>query len=1142
MKKTTFLTTILILLTGFIYAQQTYVPDDNFENYLETHDANGNTVAVGDTNSMGNGIANDDYVTTSKINTLTTLHIDYQNISDLTGIEDFTALQELYCHGNQLTSLDITNNTVLQKIDCYNNQLTSLDITQNTALQILWCNGNQLTSLDITQNSDLISLLCYNNQLTDLNMQNGNNTNLIQFGATSNTELTCVLVDDAGYMNSRWSNAIDATATYSEHCPLGETYVPDDNFENYLETHDAYGHTVAVGDANSMGNGIANDDYVTTSKINTITSLNIDYQNITDLTGIADFTALQALHCQGNQLTDLGISQNINLTYLYCDTNQLSNLDVTHNIALQELNCSDNQLTNMDISQNVNLQLFNCNHNQITELDASQNTALQIFNCSNNHLSGLNLHNGNNINLTDFDATINPDLICVEVDDPVYMNTNWANAIDATAGYNTHCTIGETYIPDNNFETYLETHDTNGYHVPVGDANSLGNGIANDNYVTTSKINVVTKLNVNSQSIADLTGIADFTALQELYCQNNLLTSIDITHNTALQKLDCSNNQLTNLNVTQNTNLQLIDCNHNQLSGLDITQNSSLTSLICFSNQLTGLNINQNTALLTLSCYNNQITGLDASLNPALTTLLCNNNQLTDLNIQNGNNINLSSFDATNNPDLTCIFVDDTNYMNTNWANAIDPNVNYVTTQAECNAATQTTYVPDDSFENYLETHDANGNYVPDGNPNSMGNGIANDNYVLTSRISNVTHLNVNMLNIADLTGIEDFQNLQMLLCNNNHLTSLDVTQNLALQELNCNKNQLTSLDVTHNLALQKLDCWSNQLTNLNVAHNVDLQTLNCYSNQITQLDVTHNLALQNLVCYNNQITSLDITQNTDLQELDCSFNPFTQLDVTQNTNLQYLDCVANGLTNLDVTHNANLILLVCSQNQLASLDVTHNVDLQNLYCDSNQLTSLDVTQNTALQELYCGYNQLINLDVTQNINLYEFDCGFNMLTTLDLTQSTNINKIICLHNQLTSLDIRNGNNRNLRYFRTNHNPNLTCLFVDDAGFMNTYWDRAIDPQTTYVETQAQCDALNIDEDFKQTINIYPNPFSEYIEIEIPDKTYINNICVQNIQGQTIYNNTFTPQINLSGLPSGIYFVNIENKQGNITVFKLIKH
>ena len=60
---------------------QTYVPDSNFEAYLEA-------------NGMGNGTIGDQYVTTTNINTVTVLIVTSQNISDLTGIEDFTAINK----------------------------------------------------------------------------------------------------------------------------------------------------------------------------------------------------------------------------------------------------------------------------------------------------------------------------------------------------------------------------------------------------------------------------------------------------------------------------------------------------------------------------------------------------------------------------------------------------------------------------------------------------------------------------------------------------------------------------------------------------------------------------------------------------------------------------------------------------------------------------------------------------------------------------------------------------------------------------------------------------------------------------------------------------------------------------------------
>ncbi len=103
---------ILLCLPVIGFGQQTYVPDDNFEAYLEA-------------NGMGNGIANDDYVTTASIDTVNGLLISNLAIADLTGIENFDSLHTLRCSANQLTFLDLSNNTSLERVFCRENQITN---------------------------------------------------------------------------------------------------------------------------------------------------------------------------------------------------------------------------------------------------------------------------------------------------------------------------------------------------------------------------------------------------------------------------------------------------------------------------------------------------------------------------------------------------------------------------------------------------------------------------------------------------------------------------------------------------------------------------------------------------------------------------------------------------------------------------------------------------------------------------------------------------------------------------------------------------------------------------------------------------------------------------------------------------------
>ena len=149
----------------------------------------------------------------------------------------------------------------------------------------------------------------------------------------------------------------------------------------------------------------------------------------------------------------------------------------------------------------------------------------------------------------------------------------------------------------------------------------------------------------------------------------------------------------------------------------------------------------------------------------------------------------------------------------------------------------QLTYVPDDTFEQALI---------------NLGYDNILDDYVITANIDTITSLNVNNQNIYDLTGIEDFINLDFLHCGNNQLTTLDISQNTALTYLKCLANGLTSLDVSNNTALTFLDCRINNLTSLDVSQNTALTYLSCSVNQFTSLDISQNIALTDLWCYDN--------------------------------------------------------------------------------------------------------------------------------------------------------------------------------------------------------------------------------------------------------------------------------------------------
>ena len=172
---------IFVFFVKSSYAQFTYVPDDNFEQALI---------------NLGVDSVIDDYVYTSSIDTVTVLYVNNKNISDLSGIEDFISLRELFCYTNQITTLDLSNN------------------------------------------SQLFEVSCGSNDLSYINLKNGNNSGLWYFMSMNNPNLTCVDVDDVTWAEYNWAR--DTWTSFSNNC------FPTDQYEikkqkKLLKIVDIYG-------------------------------------------------------------------------------------------------------------------------------------------------------------------------------------------------------------------------------------------------------------------------------------------------------------------------------------------------------------------------------------------------------------------------------------------------------------------------------------------------------------------------------------------------------------------------------------------------------------------------------------------------------------------------------------------------------------------------------------------------------------------------------------------------------------------------------------------------------------------------------------------------------------------------------------
>lgn len=269
-------------------------PDNNFRNYL-----------------LSQSYGKDGKISESEIQNAKIINIYGMNIRSLKGIEYFTALTDLICSNNQLTSLDISKNTALTLLYCGVNQLTNLDVSKNTALMKLDCEYNQLVNLNVSKNTALTRLSCYNNPLTALDVSKN----------TALTDLCC-------------SYCQITTLDVTKNRELTEL----DCSENQL---------ISLNVTN-----------------NTMLTRLWCYENQLAVLDVSNNTMLTQLRCGDNQLTTIDVSKNTKLTELGCSHNLLLALDVSRNTSLTYISCQRNKI--MEKEMNILIQSMPTNKTDMT--------------------------------------------------------------------------------------------------------------------------------------------------------------------------------------------------------------------------------------------------------------------------------------------------------------------------------------------------------------------------------------------------------------------------------------------------------------------------------------------------------------------------------------------------------------------------------------------------------------------------------------------------------------------------------------------------------------------------------------------------------------------------------------------------------
>ncbi len=386
----------------------------------------------------------------------------------------------------------------------------------------------------------------------------------------------------------------------------------------------------------------------------------------------------------------------------------------------------------------------------------------------------------------------------------------------------------------------------------------------------------------------------------------------------------------------------------------------------------------------------------------------------------------------------------------------------------------QYTAIPDSGFEQSLIDQGIDSEGILDGQ-------------VLTSDIDTITYLRL-PVEIVFLDGIEGFSSLEELDVSESLIYFLDLSQNTALKKLNCSTNMLDE--------------------GLDLSNNINLEWLHCAWGFIPELNLENLPNLTFLFCEENQITNLDLSNNPNLEIINCNLNPLTELDITNNSSLTYLTASSTELTTINTSGSPLLEYFACSSGNISSLNLENNINLKLLYCNNNALTELYLNNNSNLERLICKDNDLQSLYI-QN--------GANELLTGTYTTC---------------------NDNYYQRFNALNNPNLTCIFVDDAIYSEENWVD-YDATSNFVETEAACATVAIEDYSFNKVTISPNPTTGVVSIKTPNNT-IKEVIIYNQLGQRVgvYN---THTFNISNLINGVYIAKTLNSANEVFISKIIK-
>lgn len=1016
MKKLTTLFLLALLSVNSAWADvainETNFPDMDFRNWI-----------------LSQSYGTDGILTDNEIAGVTSINVANNYVKNMQGIEFFTALTNLNCSYNQLTSLDVSKNTALTILNCNGNGITSLDLHNCTALKTLECDDNELKSLDLHEFTALEKLVCSRNKLTVLDLSN--NTALTTLDCSTNYLTSLDLSNNTALITLKCTSYGQLSSLdVSRNTALTEL---DCSNTGTLKTLNVSGCT----ELRDLGCANCSLSHLDVSGCVSLTDLACN-ENILKTLNVSGCVKLVTLSCKNNNLQELNVSGCSALTYLYAEENVLTSINVAECVSLNRVHICRNQIKGKEMD---------CLVRDLPQISAGRGDLVM----SRPNTGPLDTgHEWNEM------TTVQVAVAKAKGWRPAYAGTYGfaGNEYEGTGG------SGET--------VYIETDVTSQFPTDWQGWNGATGYTATDfaPMVTTNdgrNVQVCEKFNVSSAATGEvfyrtLTGLTNGTYRIELYGaasstkgrDTNIssdMTADDEGDETAVYLYATTSSGTVKQYIPVHWAISFTEIATAVLNDVKVTDGEVTIGMYSdkpYTNwhvvQIKGVTATADAltiyakalanAQTALSTYD-YVTGTDRE---KLSQVIIDNTLTGEQSAE----VYQASINALESATKTFLEAKDAYDV---WLSVKDnlATRNYPYASAEKKAAAEAALsrVPTNAaqieeimvlFRQYAESsamlEGVNGatdmtSYIK--NPKAESAIVSSEWRTVFGKDSGGS---INILDNQPWTDGSGNTTHKYFDGGNWESSAWDVTLQQEIT-LPAGKYQLTAIG--RSAPDVELTLFAGNKT-INMAHNNDVGGL--FNRGWEQTSVEFELADESTV-------KIGVRGVTNVIHNWMSFSDFRLVKFPETI---IETGIAINETNFPDENFRNWILSqdygsdgVLTDAEIAgitSIDV-RSLNIKNLQgiefftaltefsCYGNQLTSLDISKNTALTELSCGNNQLTSLDVSKNTALKELQCHYNQLTSIDVSKNTALTKLYCYGNKLTSLDVsQNTALKTLHYYQ----------------------------------------------------------------------------------------------------------------------------